>query len=259
MTDIIENFAKVPVSVIILAHQKTPLLEQVIVSSLPAQEVLLCWTGEGELVLGPKLSHQHIKILSLPKVTDFASTRNEASKHASQEWVFFVDSDEVIDSTSWRTLKEIIQQEEIQGITILRKDIFLGKELKWGEVSGVRILRIFRKSVGSFQRSIHEVAVVEGQVISAQIVLWHYAHESVASFFSKIIQYTKQETFLRESKGEHFSLLKLLLWPSGKFLYNLILRGGILDGWRGMIYAVIMSIHSFSIRALQYEKDQEKS
>ena len=44
-----------------------------------------------------------------------------------------------------------------------------------------------------------------------------------------------------------------------KFVSNYWLKAGFLDGWRGLIYAVVMSIHSLAVRVFIYEQQQKNS
>ena len=46
-----------------------------------------------------------------------------------------------------------------------------------------------------------------------------------------------------------FSLIKMIVYPFGKFIYTYFVRGGVLDGAAGFVYSFMMSFHSFLVRA----------
>ena len=46
-------------------------------------------------------------------------------------------------------------------------------------------------------------------------------------------------------EGKKSSLIKITVWPCGKFFYNYVLRLGFLDGVQGFVFALMMSFHSF--------------
>jgi hypothetical protein len=68
-----------------------------------------------------------------------------------------------------------------------------------------------------------------------------------------MIHYVEIETALRLQEGRGFSWGELLFLPLGKFLYNYVGLLGFLDGWRGLCYALVMSMHSLGIRLRLYE------
>lgn len=51
------------------------------------------------------------KVFDFPWVDSFAAARNESLKHATGEWVFWMDSDDVIDADNGRKLRELVRRE----------------------------------------------------------------------------------------------------------------------------------------------------
>ncbi len=243
-----------PVSVIILANQDNVKLRNAIGSVRWATEIIVVWCTKEQP--SERLAKEiGVTLVQHPSpITDFAQTRNRAFQTATQEWVFFLDSDEVMTHDSVAQLQRVIGLHNVDGVRVLRHDIFHGHELKWGELYNVRIVRLFRKHKGHFVRAVHEVAIIDGKVIDSPIFIKHYAHDSLSQFLQKITYYAQLEAQLRVEAGEHFSLFQLLFFPKAKFFVNYFLKLGFLDGWAGLCYATMMSIHSFAVRALLYEK-----
>ncbi len=231
---------KLPITVIIISQAGNEQLEGAISSVSWAAEVIV------------KKESQ--------KILDFAALRNEAIALAHQPIIFFLDSDEQVEDQAPKKLATLINQSDWNGATILRQDIFLGKQMKWGEVRDVQILRIFRQGTFHFERPVHEIAYVTGQTKASEIIILHNAHQSISAFFSKIINYIQLEVELRKTQDHQVSLFELFAWPVGKFIVNYFFKLGLLDGWRGLTYALMMSIHSFGIRATLYElQHQDKN
>ena len=44
-----------------------------------------------------------------------------ALKQARHDWVFFLDSDEEIDSSSWQEIDRLIKRKDIDGVFVKRK------------------------------------------------------------------------------------------------------------------------------------------
>jgi hypothetical protein len=242
-----------PVTVVILAHRVDSRLLAAINSVVWANDICLVWTGAESSIDLPKIEQLRLLKIFNP-VSDFASIRNWALKSAIFEWVFFLDSDEVFDSAGIEEIAKVISNPLIDGATVTRRDVFLKQEVKYGEVGATKVIRLVHQHKAEFERRVHEYAVVKGHVASSKIVLYHFAHCSIADFLEKVIKYVQIEQVERTANHQKFRLSELLIFPVAKFCQNYFFRLGFLDGWRGLVYAYVMSVHSFAVRALLYEK-----
>lgn len=245
-----------PLTIIILTHRSDERLEQAIASAQFANDVL---------VIANRIEHEVQSLRSkytfqiMPwdqPITDFSQVRNEAMKHAKHDWVLFLDSDEVISPQSIPEIQRLIAENHALGYGVRRSDVFLGKQLEYGEAGNQLILRLGRKESMKFSGKVHEVADVAGKVAPSSISLLHYSHPSISEFISKVSQYAQQVASERMNQPITFSklLFELLVYPPAKFLYSLLIQGGIADGWHGVVYAACMSLHSILVRVYLYEK-----
>lgn len=244
--------SKIPLSVVILAQQPSAQLHTAIKSVLFADEIIVVDTSGQKSVQLLNASTAIIK--QLPPVTDFASTRNQALNLTKNDWVFFLDSDEICLCPDSEKLLICLQQ-PLVAFGVKRIDHFLGKTLHYGETAEANPLRLIRKQHCQYSGSVHETPDCNGKVknISPQLIkIDHYPHASVGSFFSKILWYSKLEAYQRSASILRL-LLELLTYPVGKWLYNMFFLRGILDGYRGVIYATLMSYHSLFVRLYQIE------
>ena len=76
---------------------------------------------------------------------------------------------------------------------------------------------------------------------------------------TSIINYAEIEAKYRIKLNYKLNLLSLITFPVGKFINNFLLKRGFLDGWRGLSYALMMSLHSFCVRIFQYELRYQKN
>ena len=245
----------VPLSVIILTHRNDERFVRALSSAQPAAEVMIAdFDSHNDW---PKLKKQfHFTHFNRQlKISNFSAERNWALKRARHEWVFFLDSDEVIRGDGWAEIEKVISQSELDGVYVRRFDIFYDKMLHHGETGQMWLLRLMKKSASQFIRPVHEKAQVTGKTGHSKIVLLHHAHPTISDFLYDITKYAKIEAdFQTDRKLSPLSLgIKTLLYPKLKFLDNFVLRGGFLDGWRGVIYAVMMSLHSLFVRVFSYE------
>lgn len=178
---------------------------------------------------------------------DWAKARNEALKTAKNEWVLFVDSDETIN-------KFQIPNDGKDGYFIRRRDIFWGRELKFGEAGKTKLLRLGKKGAGKWERKVHEFWNINNTgEINACIM--HYPHQTVKEFINKINLYTDIDAHELLKEGKKFSYFRLFANPIGKFMQNYFIYLGLLDGWAGFTYAFMMSLNSLIVRVKLHEID----
>jgi glycosyltransferase involved in cell wall biosynthesis len=194
-----------------------------------------------------------VLVIEKTNVEDFAKVRNQALNKAKHEWVLFLDSDEIITQNSIPLIKHFIKQNYFNGLMVKRRDIFYQRLIKYGEAGQSKILRLGKKSHLKWHRRVHEVASVSSRVGETDILLLHLAHDSVSEFIQKITHYAYLEAQLRLQQGQKFQFLEMACYPAGKFVYNFFFKLGFLDGWRGLIYAAVMSLHSLFVRVFLYE------
>lgn len=141
--------------------------------------------------------------------------------------------------------------------SLVRSDTFLGHKLHYGEVGKTKLVRFFHKEYAGFSRPVHEVVLPSAQVVDTQIHVTHYSHTSLSEFVATIDRYAQLEAKYRRTTtpnaGTTRILFELLVFPPAKFCYTYLLQLGFLDGWRGFIYAVMMSLHSIFVRIHWYE------
>lgn len=229
--------ATVPLTVIILTHRRDGRFKQAVASAAWANEILVADYSKK------------------PPISNFAVTRNKLLKQAKNDWVFFLDSDELIEEKSWPHLETLIRDAQLEGVFVRRRDVFHGRLLRFGETGNTWLLRLMRKRAARFSRPVHEVAAVSGKTRRSRITLTHFAHVNITEFLQDITHYAQLEAeYQTDRQLPSFLLgLKIIVYPKGKFFANYFLKLGFLDGWQGLAYAVIMSLHSVFVRVFAYE------
>lgn len=187
-------------------------------------------------------------------IQDFAQSRNLALQQVKTKWAFFLDSDEVIEGFNQQQFEALLLNPLNAGLTIARSDVFYGQKLRHGEVGQQSLARLVRVDRSHFAGKVHEVAVVDGQVISSNLAISHFSHDSISQFISQVSRYANMSIELHQSKSKLRLLIELLIYPPLKFLLNFIVKLGFLDGWRGLVYALIMSLHSTLVRLMTLEQ-----
>lgn len=210
-----------------------------------------------EFLAAEKIDAQNIRIKqAIISVVDFGEMRNTAMNHANTEWVLFIDSDEVMPKVLSQEVLSILKRPQANGYFLRRSDIFHDQPLQFGEAHALPILRLGRKGSGRWVGKVHEVWEIDGPTATLQHELLHHAHPSLTQFIDAVNGYTSQ---LAAEKTESGVILNSLAFPIAKFVQNYVWKRGFLDGYRGLIYAVAMSLHSATVRIKRFEHEHGRA
>ena len=203
---------------------------------------------------------QGAKIFRHPLQNDFAAQRNFGLEKAKGDWVLFVDADERINhSLQYEITTEINDPLNTnKGYRIKRFDTIWGRRVIHGEVGSVTLLRLARKNSGLWKGKVHETWEIKGKTETLQHKLDHFPHQSVKSFLKEINYYSTLRATELTKKRKKSSAYQIVLYPIGKFLMNYFFRLGFLDGIPGLLIAVMMSLHSFLVRAKIWQLTNKK-
>lgn len=204
------------------------------------------------------------KVYVNPLNEDFAAQRNFGMSKAKNEWVLFVDSDEVVSDALVYEIQSAVGLKDqnlrnYNGFCIIRVDFMWGVKLEHGD-SSIKLLRLGRKGSGIWRGKAHEVWEIESPIGTLINPLFHFPHKNLEEFLREINFYTDIRSRELNGKNVKSSFGKILAFPLGKFVINYFIKKGFLDGMAGLISAVTMSFHSFLVRGklwqLQHKEDK---
>lgn len=181
---------------------------------------------------------------------DFSAQRNFGLEKAKGEWVLFIDADEMVSSTLWYEIMQYTNNpvNEYAGFYMKRIDTIWRKELKHGEIGNIKLLRLAKKNAGIWKGKVHERWQISGKTLTLKNSLAHFPHPTIRAFLKEINIYSnlRAEELFKNKKTIHAP--SIILYPLGKFIVNYLFRRGFLDGTQGLVFALMMSLHSFLVR-----------
>ncbi len=190
-----------------------------------------------------------VKIFKKKLDDDFSAQRNFAVSKAKNDWILFLDADERIPDLLALEIIEKTKEQDVEAYFIERKDVMWGKVLMHGEAGNIKLLRLARRGKGNWVNKVHEEWVIHGKTSVLENVFYHYPHQKLSEFLREINHYTDVRSNELYDKKIKTSWLEIILYPLGKFIVNFFLKLGFLDGVRGLVFAIVMSFHSFLVRA----------
>ena len=172
----------------------------------------------------------------------YRTQKDFAVRAASNDWVLCVDADERVGTV----LREAILAARTRGFSragfrFARATEYFGAFLRHGNAYPDRVLRLFDRRRGGYRgdRQIHEHVTVDGAVETLPGDLEHRAYRSLADQLERLERYARLMAEHLHASGRRAHVYNVLLNPFWRFLRGYLLRGGFLDGWRGLIYACV--------------------
>jgi (heptosyl)LPS beta-1,4-glucosyltransferase len=182
---------------------------------------------------------------------DFSEQRNYGLEKAMGDWILFIDADERVSSALWYEIMQHTSEsiDDCNGYYIKRQDTMWGKVLKHGETGKIFILRLAKKGAGKWEGKVHEEWKVKGKTQLLKKPLDHYPHPTVADFLREINFYTDLRAEELYKKKVRSTWLSIIVYPKAKFVLNFFFKRGYQDGLQGLVFAMMMSFHSFLVRS----------
>jgi glycosyltransferase involved in cell wall biosynthesis len=186
----------------------------------------------------------------------FARQKNSALEKTTGDWILSLDADERVPPLLREEIQEILgRKDALNGYFIARKNFFSGRWIRHGGWYPDFCLRLFRKGSGHFEeRAVHEKVLVDGPTGYLNNPLEHYTYRSVADFLIRMERYSRLAALEipEEKKLSHWQ--SLTFRPAFTFLNMYLLRGGFLDGKKGLFLATSYAYYTF----LKYYRFSEK-
>jgi hypothetical protein len=143
------------------------------------------------------------------------------------------------------------------GYRIPRRNMFWGAWVHHGQLYPDYQLRLFRRNRGRFvAEAVHESVGVEGRVETLETPLLHESYRGLEDFAARSNRYSTLAAREWVRRGRRVGMPDLIFRPLGRFLSMYIVHRGFLDGWRGLVLAVLYAHYVFLRMAKAWEIQQ---
>lgn len=247
------------VSALIPAGREKDNIKEAIESLLWADEVLVVVDEESDdgtyeiaASFGGKvrvLKHEYIYS---------AKQKNWAIPQAKNDWIFLMDADERPDEKLIKSIKETLKAPKHDAYEVKRRNIFLGKVLKYGGLSNDKVIRLFKRNLRYEDKRVHAEIVGYKSLGLLEGFLVHQTFKDWDSYLFKLNRYSKwgaEQAFLN---GQKANFINLFLRPIHRFLKQYLFRFGFLDGMEGLINALLSSYAVFLKYSILFEIEKKK-
>jgi len=188
----------------------------------------------------------------------FAVQRNRLLAHATGDYVFFLDADEVISPAFQRELQGIMRSGE-QAVWMIRwRLVAFGRELKYLRSTSAVERLFWRGLLREYSGVVHEEAQLSREGVARHLMrtpLLHYSRDTVHSSLGKLTQYSMLGAAKRAKLGKRGGILRGLASGGAMFVRLYIWHLGILCGGAGFLYCLFVAREGFfRYVALAYDR-----
>jgi glycosyltransferase involved in cell wall biosynthesis len=174
---------------------------------------------------------------------DYGSQKNAALDKAENEWILNLDADERVSDRLKQEILEFKQKGNISvdGFRINRKTFYMGRWIQHSGWYPDRKLRLFKKSKSRWQGRIHEALVLDGVHARMGGDILHYTYRDMTDHINRLNRYSRMQAGDIVDKRKKMLYLRSLIMPPITFLRFYIWKLGILDGFPGLVIALVSS------------------
>jgi len=174
--------------------------------------------------------------------------KNYALALCTQTWVLALDADEEVSFLLAKEIQNaIVDPDALNGYWMPRKNLFLGRWIRFGGFYPDPKLRLFRRGEGySTGHDPHDrYELKAGRAVGRlKNPLIHYAYPTLSYYLEHMNSYSSLGAKLAVANGHRsFSVLNIVVRPMLTFVYNYFIRLGFLDGREGLLLHLYHSVY----------------
>ncbi|MBI2608011.1 MAG: glycosyltransferase family 2 protein [Deltaproteobacteria bacterium] len=223
-------------SVTILTKNSERLLNQCLKALQNFDEVVILDNGSTDNTLKIAFTYPNIKLIQSP-FTGFGHLKNLAAKKAKNDWIFNIDSDEIVSPELFQEIKNLKKESPTLIFRLRRKNHFNGKWLQGCGWYPDKVLRLYNKKTHSFNENLVHESIVPSEIskiIDLKNPILHYPFNSSVELITKMQQYSS--LYAEQNKHKKRSTpFKAFIRAFFSFIKSYFIQRGLLDGYEGLI------------------------
>ncbi|MDR9424079.1 MAG: glycosyltransferase family 2 protein [Marinobacter sp.] len=179
----------------------------------------------------------------------FGPQRQHAQECARGEWLFWVDTDEVVTDELAESIQSAVASGQKNTVfQVKRLSWFFGRFIHHSGWYPDKVVRLYRRDEYAYDDApVHEKVRCPGAVVETlEGDLLHYTATNFAGYMAKSLRYADDWAEARVAQGKTASLFSACTHSGGAFIRKYLLQKGFLDGQHGFLLAVTTAIYVFN-------------
>jgi glycosyltransferase involved in cell wall biosynthesis len=164
---------------------------------------------------------------------------------ATNDWILSLDADEVLTPQLAQEIRDLLEKDpEKNGYYMPFRMNYLGKTMKYGRAGREAKIKLYDRKFGEFTYTrVHERVEVRGTTGMLRNYAIHYSYADLSHHLRKINTYTSQAAEGYVQEGKRFPKCWVALKFPVSFFIFYILKGGMLNGYPGFMWAFLASVY----------------
>lgn len=246
------------ISAVIIVKNGEKYLAECLGSLAQFGEVVVVDTGSTDTTRDIARRYENVRLFEREFI-GFGPTKNLAVSLAANDWVFSIDSDEVVTpELSWEMHQ--LELDEARVYRMPRQSYYDRKLIRGCGWYPDRVLRLYNRQRTEFNDNrVHEsVQVPEGmEAVDLESRLKHYPYDSVDSLVKKAQLYAS--LYAEQNRGRvKASPFKALTHGLAAFFKGYVMRRGYQDGYEGFVISVSQGLAAFLKYTKLYEANRRR-
>jgi glycosyltransferase involved in cell wall biosynthesis len=237
-----DNFMLDHVTPLIITYNEAANIRRTLDKLVRARRIVVIDSGSTDETLEILRAYPHVDVIHRP-FQDFASQCNFGLTQVTSPWVLSLDADYELSDELASELQALAPSNQIAGYRARFVYRIYGKPLR-GTLYPPRIV-LYRKAQASYRNEGHGHRVsVNGDVLELNGLIYHDDRKPLARWVTSQMSYAREEArYLLEARRDSLTRtdkLRRMGWPAPfiVFLYTLLAKGCILNGWPGWYYVL---------------------
>lgn len=248
-----------PVSAVILTKNEAAFIGRCVRSCHWADEVVVLDSGSTDDTR--EIARSCGAVVFEREWHGWAKQRNMAISLASNDWVFYLDADEIVTPELGESVRKAMHEvlHDDDGFYFDRRGDFLGILLP--NVSRSRnkkgFIRLFNRKCNAFDESmtVHEECHIKGRALPLNGALLHWRGYTMEDYFPLFNRYATLEAAALRQHGIRATPFSLVSRPVLRFLWLYIYKQEFRLGTRGLIHSLLKATSEFMRYAKLWEMD----
>jgi glycosyltransferase involved in cell wall biosynthesis len=235
-------------SVAIITRNEEADLERSLSSVAWADEIVVLDCGSSDRI--EEIARKFRARFFVEEWKGLAAQKNSALEKCACDWVLSLDADEALSDELAKEIWELLEGDPpFDGYALPRRNLFLGRWMRFGGFYPDPKLRLFRRGAAEFEaRPVHETVHFPGKAGRLKGDMVHNAYRTLTAYIAHIDRYStlgaeRVVTTGKWGRGLPAFAANVALNPAATFVYNYFFRLGFLDGHEGLLLHLYHSVY----------------
>lgn len=207
-----------------------------------ADEIIIVDSGSTDSTI--KIAEKYDCRIFHKDFTGFGEQKNFAVEKAANDWVFIVDSDEVVTDELKNEISSTMIQSGHKGFEVPITFVFQNRKFNYGKECRMYHLRLFDRTSGKYNDAkVHEDVILNGSAGRLKGEMLHYSYSDLHNYFYKFNEYTTLGANDLYKKGKQAGVAGIVFRFPVQFIQSYILHLNFLNGYPGFLWSMCSSFY----------------